>query len=261
MVKRLPCKEGLRVQFRVWSLVKYSNGINRSIPLTTIRIMKSCIDNKNWQSAQTQTRLHQVRTKSSNVEIYLKSPVLCATCGTILPYNKRHGKYCTKSCAAKTNNVKFPKKNKATNIIGGKKGFQKTIVPTEHKCIGCSNVYVSSTPRKYCTSGCGSKHRKRTKFSYIKEQQKASSSKQGRDYLIDVHGAKCFLCGWNSVNEKTGVCPIELDHIDGNSDNNHLLNLRLLCPNCHSLQPTHKALNIGNGRHNRRKRYYEQKSY
>lgn len=32
--------------------------------------------------------------------------------------------------------------------------------------------------------------------------------------------------------------PLELDHIDGNHLNNDLSNLRLLCPNCHSLTPT-----------------------
>lgn len=39
--------------------------------------------------------------------------------------------------------------------------------------------------------------------------------------------------------------PIELDHIDGNSKDNSLLNLRLLCPNCHALTPTYRGKNIG----------------
>lgn len=37
--------------------------------------------------------------------------------------------------------------------------------------------------------------------------------------------------------------PLELDHVDGNSDNNTLSNLRLLCPNCHSLTPTYRGKN------------------
>lgn len=38
--------------------------------------------------------------------------------------------------------------------------------------------------------------------------------------------------------------PLELDHIDGNNQNNNLDNLRLLCPNCHSLTPTYRGRNI-----------------
>ena len=61
-------------------------------------------------------------------------------------------------------------------------------------------------------------------------------------------------CNWNMVNQTTGLVPIQLEHIDGDSDNNDLKNLKLLCPNCHSLTPTFGALNK-NGRDSKRKRY------
>ena len=73
-------------------------------------------------------------------------------------------------------------------------------------------------------------------------------------------------CGWNKKNPYSGKIPIELEHVDGNSDNNSLNNLLILCPNCHSLTKTWKTLNSGNGRYSkrkikRRKRYKEGKSY
>jgi hypothetical protein len=37
--------------------------------------------------------------------------------------------------------------------------------------------------------------------------------------------------------------PLELDHIDGNSSNHLLENLRLLCPNCHALTSTYRGRN------------------
>jgi 5-methylcytosine-specific restriction endonuclease McrA len=82
-----------------------------------------------------------------------------------------------------------------------------------------------------------------------------------KKYLIEKYGEKCMECGWDEKHPITGNVPIELEHIDGNSKNNELKNLKLLCPNCHSLTPTYKALNKGNGRHNRMKRYYEGKSF
>jgi hypothetical protein len=38
--------------------------------------------------------------------------------------------------------------------------------------------------------------------------------------------------------------PLELDHIDGDRENNCIENLRLLCPNCHALTPTYRAKNM-----------------
>lgn len=51
--------------------------------------------------------------------------------------------------------------------------------------------------------------------------------------------AKCHGTEWLD-----GPIPIELDHIDGNHENNLLSNLRLLCPNCHALTPNYRGRNI-----------------
>ena len=50
----------------------------------------------------------------------------------------------------------------------------------------------------------------------------------------------CEHCGWA---ERTidGYTPLELDHINGDRHDNRLDNLRILCPNCHSLTPTYRG--------------------
>lgn len=53
----------------------------------------------------------------------------------------------------------------------------------------------------------------------------------------------CDLCGWCQKSDD-GRIPVEIDHINGMANDNRLENLRILCPNCHSLQPTHRAKNI-----------------
>ena len=62
-------------------------------------------------------------------------------------------------------------------------------------------------------------------------------------YLIEQSNFKCSECGWNKVNPVTKKSPLEIDHIDGDCYNNDPSNLRVLCPNCHSLTETYKALN------------------
>lgn len=69
-----------------------------------------------------------------------------------------------------------------------------------------------------------------------------------RGYLFDKYNSKCALCGWGEMNKYTNKIPLEVSHIDGNYKNNRPENLILLCPNCHSLSPSHRGANRGNGR-------------
>lgn len=45
---------------------------------------------------------------------------------------------------------------------------------------------------------------------------------------------KCEEC--NGVDWMGEEIPFELDHVDGNHQNNKLINLRILCPNCHAIK-------------------------
>jgi len=115
--------------------------------------------------------------------------------------------------------------------------------------------------RKYCNPECYISHKIQRVSDRIEGGSLSEPGGQYKKYLIREHGAKCMKCGWNEKNTCSNTIPIVLNHIDGNSSNNALDNLELLCPNCDSLTPTYKGLNKGNGRHSRRKRYKEGKSY
>ncbi len=63
-----------------------------------------------------------------------------------------------------------------------------------------------------------------------------------RLFRAGIKNPKCEKCGWAKTTAE-GRLPLELDHINGNRHDNRLENLRILCPNCHSLQPTHRGRN------------------
>jgi hypothetical protein len=73
-----------------------------------------------------------------------------------------------------------------------------------------------------------------------------------RRYIFKINHDECCLCGWQEINKFTGKIPLEVDHVDGNYMNNKLDNLKLLCPNCHSLSGNYKSLNKGKGRKGRK---------
>jgi hypothetical protein len=64
-----------------------------------------------------------------------------------------------------------------------------------------------------------------------------------RLFEAGLKNPKCEICDWAEISVD-GRVPIELDHINGDHKDNRISNLRILCPNCHSLQPTHRGRNL-----------------
>ena len=132
-------------------------------------------------------------------------------------------------------------------------------------CIECKNPRKKYTS-KYCSNQCQVNYQYRQYISaWLKGKKDGNRgintkniSRKLLRFLVEKYGERCLLCGWNQRSQYTNRVPLEIDHIDGNADNNSEGNLRLLCPNCHALTPSFRNLNKGKGR-SWRKNYLKRK--
>ncbi len=87
---------------------------------------------------------------------------------------------------------------------------------------------------------------KRPISDYLENKFPIQSNKLRKRLLKEnIFEYKCSGCsGTEWMNQQI---PLELDHINGNHEDNSLENLRLLCPNCHALTPTYRGKNKNNG--------------
>lgn len=175
------------------------------------------------------------------INTYKINPSLCLFCKIELEYSKKNNKYCTKSCAAKLNNKKFPKRK----------------LEDQNKCIKCSKKRSLKSKSGLCKN-CFHGHEEKIERwlsgeNFISKSVIPVTPGWIKKHIIKTRGAKCEICGFDKLHPVTNRPIIELDHIDGNSRNNLENNLRLLCLNCHGATNNYRSLNIGKGRIGRNK--------
>jgi heterodisulfide reductase subunit B len=113
-----------------------------------------------------------------------------------------------------------------------------------HSCACCGKNFnhSSGTMNKFCSIECSAKYTWE-KISVPKIEQGLGGNLHR--YLRETRGENCEICGqgglWNNKPLK-----LQVDHIDGHSDNNKLDNVRLLCPNCHTQTDTYGSKGHGN---------------
>ena len=130
--------------------------------------------------------------------------------------------------------------------------------PISYNCKHCGTEsrYDGHKANIYCSVRCQKDYESKERIRQWLEEGKdwgLSIPAWVHRTLEDQRGYACEVCKieeWNGMAIK-----LECDHIDGNHANNHISNLRLICPNCHSQTNTYKNLNKGNGRTNRRQNF------
>ena len=107
-------------------------------------------------------------------------------------------------------------------------------------CLYCDTVFYyrpSRSTGKYCSNKCQGMYRVKTLY-----ESGVYSWTTARKWFVINTEYKCASCGitdWNG-----SPLTLQIDHIDGNRDNNYIENLRYLCPNCHTQTDTWGVKNI-----------------
>lgn len=202
-------------------------------------------------------RLGAIKTNELWLARYKQNPKLCKFCLKKLPYEKRKNVFCNHACSASFNNKGICRYSTEKKIQYPKELCSR--VSKEQICNYCQKIVHDKKIRTYCSQECRVNHQWALRKKQIETLGIENSARSAKRFLLENRGNQCEIC----KNEKWCGSPIPLimDHIDGNAENNKLTNLRLVCGNCDMQLPTYKGRNKGNGRHNRRKRYQEGKSF
>jgi hypothetical protein len=196
-------------------------------------------------------KLNKLGYKTS--EFKIEEPIkYCECCNSII--ENAGIKYCSSSCAAKVNNILYPKRTKLDNYKTEKYNKRIRVLKKQNFCLYCGNSCV----KKYCNISCQHNLLRENNIKEWKCGNKlgyTGKTKQIknfiRQYLLKKYDYKCHKCGWNERNPTTGSIPLEVNHIDGNAENCKEENLEIICPNCHSLTHNFRALNK-NSKRNRK---------
>jgi len=133
------------------------------------------------------------------------------------------------------------------------------------RCLNCRDsieLYRETATQKYCSNNCQQQYQRKLAFAKIRKLgklPKGMTVKLIKTYLIFTRGHRCKLC--KRTTWRGYPVPLVMDHMDGNPYDWKLTNLRLICHNCDAQTDTYKGRNRGYGRHSRRVRYAEGKSY
>lgn len=181
------------------------------------------------------SKITTIRLYQERIALYSKEPKLCKFCGKPLSYEKRRNIFCNRSCSQSFNN----------------KGIRRH--GSIHYCLNCSKK-VKDASRKYCSVICHSKHEwkkwsDRVELLGYFEGYDASKSggtvSRPKRYLLIKQNGKCAICGRKTWCGKP--IPFVLDHINGDSGNWKVKNLRVICRNCDGQLDTYCGKNKGLG--------------
>jgi hypothetical protein len=140
------------------------------------------------------------------------------------------------------NNITIADALRELGLFGRGGGYYRYI----HRFVKMHSIDTSHWKGKAFLEGTKRQNVKRTPLSEILvEDSTYTGMVQLKKQLVEnslleykCYGENCGISEWHSQK-----LSLHIDHINGKHDDHRIENLRLLCPNCHSLTPTYSGKN------------------
>ena len=215
-------------------------GINNKLTYSEIAI----ILNTNRNSVRLKAQRLNLKSKYSERLHELKEIKYCKNCKKefecLISENR---KFCSSSCSAKISNKNINRHTRNSSIYNILK----------NNCKNCGTLI--NIKNIYCSQKCHREYDykntitewKNGKLCGYKGKTKAISNWL-RKYMLEKTNNTCQKCGWNNRHPIDDKPLVEINHIDGNAENNCEDNLEVLCPNCHSMTHNFKSRNKNSAR-------------
>ena len=148
----------------------------------------------------------------------------------LIDVKRGRGRFCSLTCSARSNGAKF-KKQPNLECAYCAKTFYRNASNQKNK----SGFQFCSKP---CKDSAQRKENADT-FSGMMPDHYGTGSVSKSKYRLKAFQHKprvCEECSYDSVPEI-----LQVHHIDRNRKNNHISNLRILCPNCHQIDHFRKG--------------------
>lgn len=159
--------------------------------------------------------------------VYIRLMRECAGCGS----PTKNDRFCSRSCSARVTNHESPRRTSR---------FSSTV-----ECEFCQKT-LSSTyrTRRFCDNTCAQAAKRKQLIDQWLDGDRSGTWPDGRlhtwarEYLLKTRGERCEVCSWCEPHPASGRPPLQVDHVDGDRQNDRPENFKILCPNHHSLTLT-----------------------
>lgn len=193
----------------------------------------------------------------------------CLTCRTPITTAWKFCEPCRKEKASKPKTVKPVFKLETRFCLQCQKSFKQKALNHKYCSADCRNTFLNGSPdncpncdahitvnsESGLCGNCRMTVEKEAKIqSWLAGHWRGGTdirlSRVIRLYLLEQADYTCTTvnCGFNTPHPSDGKTVLEIDHADGDGSNHAPSNLRVLCPNCHSLTPSYRGRNAGHGR-------------